>query len=207
MSEGRLPRSGGTDECHRPPRLHAERDRLDPPPILILNDFLPHGVLGEVIRLRFVVQIPDRLDPRCGPAPGSGRPDAVLNGFLLLEHALDPVHSHDRAGHLTEQPAEYPHRHRHQPEQIGERDHGSRCHGPLLHPPSSHGQHRQNADTREGLHQRIKHRPQRPHLNHAVAQRVRSITEASNLLVLPAESLDHQRGIKGLMGNLGNLSA
>ena len=73
--------------------------------------------------------------------------------------------------------------------------------------PSAHRQNSEDPKAWESFDERIKNGSKTPYLDHTIPERLRSLAESSDLVVFPAERLDHKCGIERLVGNVRNFSS
>ena len=205
VSHSRLAGAGGSDERHRPPWLHGERDLLDPPPFRFLAGVVVEVGVGEIRGGRLGIEIPHLRSGGGGSSVTVEAAVPVGNAVLGLEHRVDAFEADDRPGQLTEQPSEHTHRERDEPEQERERDQVTGRQDSLVHSPGTHEQDRQDGQVRQPLDERVEDRPEPSHIHHPVPQQVGALAEAAHLSVLPAQSLHHQSRVEGLVGDLRHL--
>ncbi len=208
MGERGLSRPGRTDERYRLAGAHAQAHGFDAA-TLVKGE--PHRLRvcdpAEITVLRPRVQIPHTSGLGLSAAVGGGGSRAVGDVGLLPEDGLDPIPPDDGPGQLPEEPPEYPHRQRHQPEEVSEGDERSWVERSLVDAPGTDGENGEDADIGQRLDDRIEGGPQPAHLDHAIPEGIRSLTETADLGVLPAECLDHESGVERLVGDLGNLGS
>ena len=142
------------------------------------------------------------------PGPGA-RSVAVAERQLAGrgQHRRDPVPADHRTRQLAEHPADRADREGEQGEQVGHLDQVAGSQRPGLDPGGADEQHDQHPEVGQGLQSRVEQPPDAPDLDHRVAQLLGAGAEPRGLGALPAEGLDDQGTVEGLVRDLADLGA
>jgi hypothetical protein len=123
------------------------------------------------------------------------------------QHPLHAVPADDAARQLVEHPADGPHRERHQREQVRDPHQLPGVDVTAAEPRRAGQQDREHAEHRQRLHDRVEQPADPPDGGHGVAQLQRRGAEALGLVGLPAEGLDDQGAVEGLVRDAADLAA
>jgi hypothetical protein len=154
--------------------------------------------------VRLVAEADPREVERGGGPVGDLTELAVVDVVGDLEHLLDPSPAGGRVREVPHQVADQPDRHRQQGQQVGHPDElaGGQLPGGDARGPDDQHDHR--ADRRQPLGQRAVAGPDPADGDQLVAQVQGGRGEATGLHRLPAERLDGQGTVEGLVRHLGD---